>query len=199
MDAMDAGKLSKRITVLEYAAGAWRPAMKRFAAMEHKADNRTQGVIFSPLAARASGVIFVVRGNDIDLHNAILVDGQHYMLVAAVPQDRRYTVLTAAAVTITLCQLQRPNITGKDALNKPVYGAPQIMDFEAILSEVYAGWQRGRPQMGLDQGVILTAPKAVLLRAGDLVKTPAATYAVRECHTMGLYQNDYEIVWQGDA
>ncbi len=196
---MNAGKLDTRVEVREYVAGAWVPAGHRFAAIEYMASVRSQGVIFSPLATRVPGVTITLRENAITLHHAIVVDGQHYMLTAAVQAGRRYTALTGAAVTVTPCQMQRQIITGKDALNKPLYGSPQIADFEAVLSEAYVAWQRERPQMSLDQGVILTAPKAILLRAGDLVKTPAATYAVRECHTMGHYQNDYEIVWQGDA
>ena len=187
-----AGELRTRFNVVSYEQNQWAVSFAAWAKTEYK-----NKVVYSQYAKGEQGMLFTIRCADISLHSAFRIGEQHYMLTS-IEVDDRYMHVLAAAVTLTQCMVEAPNIT-YDARNRPVYGAPTQAIFQGVLSQKYINWRQEEPNVSLENGVILTTPKPVLLETGKVVEAGGKSYGVRQCYTMDPYHNDYEIVELRDA
>lgn len=166
--------------MLSYINSAWVADRSVWAGAEYLSK-----VIFSPLATGAQGYkITALRFSEPTQHQALVVDGNHCMITAV----RRFLMHVEMDVTIIMPHpftLRRNNT--------------DVSTFYGALAERYVAWMQQTPGAKSETGMLLVTPKAVELRAGDIVVGAAGRFSVRQCHVADEYRNDYEIVKVGDA
>lgn len=174
---MDAGKLDKPIKILTYSEGSWVVTRHSWATVSHK--DKTS--LFSQIGIGARWVEFIIRKQDITLHQAISWNGNHCFLTSITEEEKRYLRVTAAIVEITSCTATpyRSNIT---------------ISFQAVLTEKYMGHSQSDPQMIVDITYVLVTPKAVSLESGHLVRIGGKAYHLVLCHTTDPWKNEYELI-----
>lgn len=191
--AIDAGKLRERLEVLELRetqAGAW----------EWVSEGRTWGQVtlsdkrnlFSTVGIGARDAQLVLRRRPLTLGHALRWGGQHLFLTAIRPRGRGYLDVSAALVEPVGC-VGRPVDAGMGRGNRPDRQEKEPVRFPGVLTEKYLGYTRQETHAVNDTGLVLVTPKAILLKAGDLVDTGAETYNVRVVHTLDPWKNEYEI------
>ena len=90
--------------------------------------------------------------------------------------------------------------TGRDALNRPTKVEQASFTFPGILAEMYYRNDQDEIFRSTMQRRALVTPKAVVLRAGDLVQlNDGAPYTVRQVLDLEAYKNEYVIERQEDV
>ena len=113
------------------------------------------------------------RRDDLTLHHAMLLDGQHLFLTKIdLDTDRLYQTVEAAAITPVLCAVSRKEVTTDARHNRPT-----------LTETTY----------------VLVTPKAVTLRTGEVVTIGEDAFCVQIGHTLDPYKNEYEVMCKEDV
>ena len=202
-EQIDAGRLNKAIHVLELretAPGAWEwgPIRRTWTML----TLQTKKILFSSVGIGARGAELILRRQPLTLHNALLWGEQHLFLSAILPEGRVHLRVQAALVEPVTCLATRTEDTVGEA-GRPTTAETMRMTFPGVLTEKYARYEREETHAENETSYVLVVPKAIQLKASDLVTVqegPAkAVYYVTICHVLDPYKNEYEIVWQGDV
>ena len=202
-EQIDAGRLNKAIHVLELretAPGAWEwgPIRRTWTML----TLQTKKNLFSSVGTGARGAELILRRQPLTLHNALLWGEQHLFLSAILPEGRLHLRVQAALVEPVTCLATRTEDTVGGA-GGPTTAETMRMTFPGVLTEKYARYEREETHAENETSYVLVVPKAIQLKASDLVTVqegPAkAVYYVTICHVLDPYKNEYEIVWQGDV
>ena len=201
--SIDAGKLRDVLQVLELKEnpkGTWTWQKVRKA--RGQVELSTGRNLFSTVGIGARGAEIVLRRQDLTLHNALLWGEQHLFLSAILPEGRLHLRVQAALVEPVTCLATRTEDTVGEA-GRPTTAETMRMTFPGVLTEKYARYEREETHAENETSYVLVVPKAIQLKASDLVTVqegPAkAVYYVTICHVLDPYKNEYEIVWQGDV
>ena len=202
-EQIDAGRLNKAVHVLELretAPGAWEwgPIRRTWTML----TLQTKKNLFSSVGIGARGAELILRRQPLTLHNALLWGEQHLFLSAILPEGRLHLRVQAALVEPVTCLATRTEDTVGEA-GRPTTAETMRMTFPGVLTEKYASYEREETHAENETSYVLVVPKAIQLKASDLVTVqegPAkAVYYVTICHVLDPYKNEYEIVWQGDV
>ena len=202
-EQIDAGRLNKAVHVLELretAPGAWEwgPIRRTWTML----TLQTKKNLFSSVGIGARGAELILRRQPLTLHNALLWGEQHLFLSAILPEGRLHLRVQAAQVEPVTCLATRTEDTVGEA-GRPTTAETMRMTFPGVLTEKYARYEREETHAENETSYVLVVPKAIQLKASDLVTVqegPAkAVYYVTICHVLDPYKNEYEIVWQGDV
>lgn len=202
-EQIDAGRLNKAVHVLELretAPGAWEwgPIRRTWTML----TLQTKKNVFSSVGIGARGAELILRRQPLTLHNALLWGEQHLFLSAILPEGRLHLRVQAALVEPVTCLATRTEDTVGEA-GRPTTAETMRMTFPGVLTEKYARYEREETHAENETSYVLVVPKAIQLKASDLVTVqegPAkAVYYVTICHVLDPYKNEYEIVWQGDV
>ena len=202
-EQIDAGRLNKAVHVLELretAPGAWEwgPIRRTWTML----TLQTKKNLFSSVGIGARGAELILRRQPLTLHNALLWGEQHLFLSAILPEGRLHLRVQAALVEPVTCLATRTEDTVGEA-GRPTTAETMRMTFPGVLTEKYARYEREETHAENETSYVLVVPKAIQLKASDLVTVqegPAkAVYYLTICHVLDPYKNEYEIVWQGDV
>lgn len=192
-NAIDAGKLDQRLEVLELresAPGVWEWAVARRTWGQVTLQDKR--CLFSTVGIGARSAQVVARRQALTLHHALGWGGRHLFLTAVIPRGRGHLDVSAALVETVAC-VGRPVLSAMGQGNRPDRKAGDAIHFPGVLTEKYLGYTRQETHAVNDTGLVLVSPKAVLLKAGDLVDIGGETYNVRVVHTLDPWKNEYEI------
>ena len=201
--SVDAGKLRDVLQVLELKESpegtwTWQKVRKARGAVELSTGRN----LFSSVGIGARGAEIILRRQPLTLHNALLWGEQHLFLSAILPEGRLHLRVQAALVEPVECLATRTEDTVGEA-GRPTTAETMRMTFPGVLTEKYARYEREETHAENETSYVLVVPKAIQLKASDLVTVqegPAkAVYYVTICHVLDPYKNEYEIVWQGDV
>ena len=177
---IDPGKLDTRISVMGYRNGAWEELGTLWGSAEYSIR-----VIYSSIAAATQGYKITVRTSSlIRPDRALRLNGDH-CLIASLARHKQYDEIEAAAVKLQRCTLRRQNA--------------DVFEFEAVLAEQYVNWTQATPYARHETGMLLIAPKEIILRSGDIVAVDSVRYSVRACHMVESTHNAYEVRMGVDA
>lgn len=150
--------------------------------------------LFSSVGIGARGASIVIRPDRLlTLRGAMRADGQFMFLTSIVLSDDRSRQEIRAAVCESATLTAKPQSRkGRDALNRPTALAVQEFTFPGVLTERYYRSAADEVYRGEVQQRALVTPKAVELRAGDLVRQgEEAPYTVRQVLDLDPYKNEY--------
>ena len=200
---IDAGDLSERLELLELEetqADTWEWVSRGRLWAQVEVDGGKN--LFSSVGIGARNAKLVLRARPLSLCQALRWRGQHLFLTSITKLDRMHLNVQAALVNVVTCLAARTEDT-VGAAGRPVAAETMRISFPGILTEKYAKYEREETHAENDTGYVLVVPKAVSLKAGDLVTVqdgPArAMYAVTICHVLDQFKNEYEIARRGDV
>ena len=202
MAYIGAGKLDQLLEVLELqetSAGMWEWAAARRAWGQVEQTAKTN--LFSKVGVGARDAAIVLRTQPITLHNALRWGEQHLFLTAITKLDRNHMSVGAALVNPAACTAARTEDTiGENG--RPKTAETMRVTFPGVLTERYVRFEQEDTHAENDVSYVLVTPKAIVLRAGDLVTIQdgqaPGVYHVTACHILDQWKNEYEISWRGD-
>lgn len=177
---------------------AWAPSRKRWASVT--LDTRRN--IFSIVGVGTRGATVVIRTDlRLTLHQAIRWRGEFLHLTAiALNQERDRQEIKAAICTPVTVTAKPQARTGRGEFNRPVVEQQSAYTFPGILSEMYHQNEADEVFRKETLRRVLVTPKAVILRAGDLVqKGEEAPYTVRQVMDLECYKNEYVLERREDV
>ena len=198
---VNARTLRHRVEVLELketASGfAWVSAGTRAAAVQQDSKRN----LFSSVGLGRPTIRFTMRRCGLTLHQALRLHGRHCFLTEITPisDDRHFMTVTAALVEPMACSVTRRERVRDPVLPRPPLEQERIVAFPACLTEKYVKFDAGIPNSVTEQCYVLVTPKAVQLRAGELVHVRDEPWRVQTHHELDDYKNEYEIVREEDA
>lgn len=140
------------------------------------------------------------RRDDLTLHHAMLLDGQHLFLTKIdLDTDRLYQTVEAAAITPVLCSVSRKQVMTDARHNRPTLTETKVYAFPACMTEKYLKFDSLTPQDVTETTYVLVTPKAVTLRTGEVVTIGGDAFCVQIGHTLDPYKNEYEVMRKEDA
>ena len=190
-----------RVEVLELketASGfAWVSAGTRAAAVQQDSKRN----LFSSVGLGRPTIRFTMRRCGLTLHQALRLHGMHCFLTEITPitGDRHFMTVTAALVEPVPCSVIRRVRVRDPVLLRPTLEEERTVGFPACLTEKYVKFDAGIPNSVTEQCYVLVTPKAVQLRAGELVHVRDEPWRVQTHHELDDYKNEYEIVREEDA
>lgn len=202
--AINAGELNQRLRVLECMkdsaenAYRWEETGRVWA----KAEPDDRRNLFSSVGIGARGVTFTIRARpSLTLHQAFSWRGQHCFLTSVLPRDdnRGYWTVKAAVCDPVTLTAKPQDRTGRDEMNRPKVVKQASFSFPGILTELYHGNAADEIYRTDTLQRVMVTPKAVVLRAGDLVHPEnEAPYTVRQVLDLDPWKNEYVIERQED-
>lgn len=176
---------------------AWAPDRKRWASVEID----TQRNLFSVVGVGTRGATVVIRPDlRLTLHQAIRWNGEflHLTSITLDKERDRQTIQAALCNPVTLTADPQDR-TGRDELNRPKVVKQASFSFPGILTELYHGNAADEIYRTDTLQRVMVTPKAVVLRAGDLVHPEnEAPYTVRQVLDLDPWKNEYVIERQED-
>ena len=140
------------------------------------------------------------RRDDLTLHHAMLLDGQHLFLTKIdLDTDCLYQTVEAAAITPVLCSVSRKQVKTDARHNRPTLTETKVYTFPACMTEKYLKFDSLTPQNVTETTYVLVTPKAVTLRTGEVVTIGEDPFCVQIGHTLDPYKNEYEVMRKEDA
>ena len=97
-----------------------------------------------------------------------------------------------------ICSVRRTKIE-KNALNNPTRAVDRILSFPACVTEKYEGFNQGETHDATTLTYVAICPKAVTLRAGEIVTIGGYKFRVQTQHELSEYKNEYEITREADT
>lgn len=179
--AIDAGRLDKRLEVLELretAPGVWEWAAVR--GTWGQLTYRDKRNLFSCVGIGARDAEVVLRRQGLTLHNALRWRGQHLFLTAIVPRGRGHLEVSAALTTPVECQKDMD------------LGVPGCT-FPGVLTEKYVGHERPDLHSEVTTDYVLVTPKVIDLRPEGWVTAAGQWYKVLVPHLLDEYKNEFEV------
>ena len=166
---IDAGDLSERLELLELEetqpdTWEWVSRGRLWAQVEVDGGKN----LFSSVGIGARNAKLVLRARPLSLCQALRWKGQHLFLTGITKLDRMHLNVQAALVNVVMCLATRTEDT-VGAAGRPVAAETMRISFPGILTEKYAKYEREETHAENDTGYVLVVPKAVSLKAGDLV------------------------------
>lgn len=177
---------------------AWAPSRKRWASVELD----TQRNLFSVVGVGTRGATVIIRPHlRLTLHQAIRWRGEFLHLTSILLNREQDQQEIKAAICQNVTLTAKPQArTGRDALNRPTKVEQASFTFPGILAEMYYRNDQDEIFRSTMQRRALVTPKAVVLRAGDLVQlNDGAPYTVRQVLDLEAYKNEYVIERQEDV
>ena len=175
----------------------WSSGRKHWASV----DLNTKNNLFSSIGIGARGAVLTIRPDSkLTLHQALEWDGQFLFLTSIIlSQERdRQTIQAALCNPVTLTADPQDR-TGRDELNRPKVVKQASFSFPGILTELYHGNAADEIYRTDTLQRVMVTPKAVVLRAGDLVHPEnEAPYTVRQVLDLDPWKNEYVIERQED-
>lgn len=164
-----------------------------------KRERQAKQNLFSRVGIGAVSVLFTLPDvPELTLHNAFRVGDRFYFITAI---DRRPVIceVSAAETPVTDCTLFRVTQT-LDSSRRPVFSPPEpVYKFTAVVTEKYVGFSQGEPMARTETTYVLVTPKLIVLTESDLVEIGGKKYAVRICHLLDEYKNEYELTRKADV
>lgn len=200
---IDAGDLSERLELLELreteiGTWEWVSTGRLWAQVE------VDGVknLFSSVGIGTRNAKLVLRTRPLNLHQALRWKEQHLFLTGITKLDRMYLSVQAAMVEPVACLATRTEDTVGEA-GRPTPAETMRLTFPGVLTEKYARYEREETHAEGETGYVLVTPKAIALKAGDLVTVQEGPgkdkYHVTVCHVLDPFKNEYEIACRGDV
>lgn len=177
---------------------AWVPSRKRWASVELD----TQRNLFSVVGVGTRGATVIIRPHlRLTLHQAIRWRGEFLHLTSILLNREQDQQEIKAAICQNVTLTAKPQArTGRDALNRPTKVEQASFTFPGILAEMYYRNDQDEIFRSTMQRRVLVTPKAVVLRAGDLVQlNDGAPYTVHQVLDLEAYKNEYVIERQEDV
>lgn len=176
---------------------AWHPVRKCWASVEID----TQRNLFSVVGVGTRGATVVIRPDlRLTLHQAIRWNGEflHLTSITLDKERDRQTIQAALCNPVTLTADPQDR-TGRDEMNRPKVVKQASFSFPGILTELYHGNAADEIYRTDTLQRVMVTPKAVVLRAGDLVHPEnEAPYTVRQVLDLDPWKNEYVIERQED-
>ena len=200
---IDAGDLSERLELLELReteAGTWEwVGIGRLWAQVEVDGGKN---LFSSIGIGARNAKLVLRTRPLTLHQALRWKEQHLFLTGITKLDRMHLSVQAALVEPVGCLATRTEDTVGEA-GRPTTAETMRLTFPGVLTEKYARYEREETHAEGETGYVLVTPKAITLKAGDLVTVQEGPgkdkYHVTARHVLDPYKNEYEIACRGDV
>ena len=200
---IDAGDLSERLELLELReteAGTWEwVGIGRLWAQVEVDGGKN---LFSSIGIGARNAKLVLRTRPLTLHQALRWKEQHLFLTGITKLDRMHLSVQAALVEPVGCLATRTEDTVGEA-GRPTPAETMRLTFPGVLTEKYARYEREETHAEGETSYVLVTPKAITLKAGDLVTVQEGpgkdVYHVTVCHVLDPYKNEYEIACRGDV
>ena len=200
---IDAGDLSERLELLELReteAGTWEwVGIGRLWAQVEVDGGKN---LFSSIGIGARNAKLVLRTRPLTLHQALRWKEQHLFLTGITKLDRMHLSVQAALVEPVGCLATRTEDTVGEA-GRPTTAETMRLTFPGVLTEKYARYEREETHAEGESSYVLVTPKAITLKAGDLVTVREGpgkdVYHVTVCHVLDPYKNEYEIACRGDV
>lgn len=190
---MNCGRLSTWAQVYAYSGGSY--AVSRNIYCEYKYAQRA---IYSAYAGAVEGAQARIRACSITKHSAFGIGDRFFLIANIDDTERGYLTLTLAEVRPVAFSAVRPSVSLGE-LNRARIGETLLPAFTGVLGSKFVRYEQREPQAEIETEMILTVPKAVELRSGDVVTGGGKSYAVTVCHTEDAYRNDCEMVLTEDA
>lgn len=206
---IDAGDLSERLELLELreteiGTWEWVRTGRLWAQVEVDGGNNlfSSKNLFSSVGIGARNAKLVLRTRPLNLHQALRWKGQHLFLTGITKLDRMHLSVQAALVEPVACLATRTEDTVGEA-GRPTPAETMRLTFPGVLTEKYARYEREETHAEGETSYVLVTPKAIALKAGDLVTVQEGpgkdVYHVTVCHVLDPYKNEYEIACRGDV
>ena len=190
---MNCGRLSSWAQIYAYSGGSYE--VNRNIYCEYKYASRA---VYSPYAGAKEGATVRVRECALTKHNAFGIGGRFFLITNIDDTERGFLTLTLAAVEPIAFSAVRPSVSLKEN-NRAQIEEAELSEFTGFLGSKYVKFEQQDPQAVIETVMILTVPKEVELRTGDVVSGDDKRYAVTCCHPEDAYRNDYEIIRIEDA
>ena len=157
---------------------AWAPSRKRWGSVEIERQRN----LFSIVGVGSQGATIIIRPDPLlTLHQAIRWNGEflHLTSITLAPERDRQEIKAAICHPVTLTAKPQAR-TGRDTMNRPTVVQQATFSFPGILTERYFNSEGDEVFRRSTLERVLVAPKAVVLRVGDLVQLgDTAPYTVR--------------------
>lgn len=196
--------LTEKIEILtlvlddETGALSWVSERKRWAAV--KLDSQRN--LFSAVGVGARGVTVTIRlDRRLTLRDAIRWNGEflHLTSITLAPERDRQEIKAAICHPVTLTAKPQAR-TGRDTMNRPTVVQQATFSFPGILTERYFNSEEDEVFRRSTLERVLVAPKAVVLRVGDLVQLgDTAPYTVLQRMDLEFYKNEYVLERREDV
>ncbi len=200
---IDAGDLSERLELLELREteiGTWEWVRTGRLWAQVEVDGGKN--LFSSVGIGTRNAKLVLRTRPLNLHQALRWKEQHLFLTGITKLDRMHLSVQAALVEPVGCLATRTEDTVGEA-GRPTPAETMRLTFPGVLTEKYARYEREETHAEGETGYVLVTPKAITLKAGDLVTVQEGpgkdVYHVTVCHVLDPYKNEYEIACRGDV
>lgn len=181
----------------EANAFTWKIERNTWAAVEQDARNN----LFSSIGIGARGLTFTLRRNPrLTLHNAFLWRGQFCFLTAITDGAPGFQTVRAALAEPVVLTAEPQDRKGRDTLNRPKAIQQASFTFPGILTEKYIRNEVEEVYRATACQRVLVTPKAIRLRAGDLVQLGMELpYTIRQVMDLDPYKNEYVIERQEEV
>lgn len=196
--------LTEKIEILtlvlddETGALSWVSERKRWAAV--KLDSQRN--LFSAVGVGARGVTVTIRlDRRLTLRDAIRWNGEflHLTAISMGAERDRQEIRAAICHPVTLTAKPQAR-TGRDTMNRPTVVQQATFSFPGILTERYFNSEEDEVFRRSTLERVLVAPKAVVLRVGDLVQLgDTAPYTVLQRMDLEFYKNEYVLERREDV
>ena len=198
--AVRAGEMRERVTILtltekpDKTGCEWTETKTTWAKVE-KTGKRS---LFSTVGAGREEWRVTMRKQPLTLHQALRWRGHFLFLSDLTCPDRGHMEASTAMIEPVIGKLHRTKVEKND-LNNPSLTTEQVLSFPVCLTEKYTGFSQGEVHDTLTHTLVAICPKAVSLRAGEVVTVGNDRYRVQIEHTLSEFKNEYEITREVDA
>lgn len=190
---MQPGRLNRYLTLKEYDGAAWQPVRSVYGAYKY-----APRVIYSGTASGVPGAVFTLRPGTAERGMLIALADGDYLAASVDDTNPAYTAVQAAKVRPEGFVYER-TVSALGKLNRPENRTERSAELQGVFGEKYVRHDYILPGGAVTVGIVLTVPKAVVLRPGDTVIRGEKRYAVLTAHTEDEALNDYEIERRDDA
>lgn len=198
--AVRAGEMRERVTILTLAekadktGWAWTETKTTWA----KAEKTGRHSLFSTVGAGREEWRITMRQQPLTLHQALRWRGHFLFLSDLTYPDRGHMEASAVLIEPVTGTVRRTRVE-KNALNNPSLATGQVLSFPVCLTEKYAGFTQGDTHDTTTLTYVAICPKAVVLRAGEVVTLGGDNFRVQIGHELSDYKNEYEITREADT
>ena len=197
---VQAGELRERVTILsivEKPDGTgwdWQEGKTTWAKVEQTGKRS----LFSTVGAGREEWRATMRQQPLTLHQALRWRGHFLFLSDLTYPDRGHMEASTAMIEPVTGTVRHTKVE-KNALNNPSLTTEQMLSFPVCLTEKYEGFTQGDTHDTTTLTYVAICPKAVVLRAGEIVTLGGEKFRVQIGHELSDYKNEYEITREADT
>lgn len=177
---------------------AWAPLGTRWSAVEVDSYRN----LFSAVGVGTRGATVTIRPYPkLTLHHALRWRGEFLHLTSILLNREQDQQEIKAAICQNVTLTAKPQArTGRDTMNRPTVVQQATFSFPGILTERYFNSEEDEVFRRSTLERVLVAPKAVVLRVGDLVQLgDTAPYTVLQRMDLEFYKNEYVLERREDV